>query len=171
MDYIYQELLRQRAVLARLLLGSGKEREEQRVSAGTAERPADLLEESGGWKDARYWAFQTAWPAGNGAVFTEDLTGGGAFGVNLKDGGEAALGRMDSLPAGEEPAAQKGGHRPGKTTAASARRWPFSDADGGEQTERALWLRLETGERSDEKALSRMVQRDARRYDGGFSLY
>ena len=170
MDYIYQELLRQRAALARLLLGGGKEREEQRVSAGAAERPADRLEESGAWENARYGLLQAAWPAGGGAVFTEELTGGGAFGASLEDGGEAAFG-TDRVPAGEEPAAQQGGRRSGERTAASARRWPLSDADGGERTERALWLRLETGERSEEKALSRMVQRDARRYDGGFSLY
>lgn len=170
MDYIYQELLRQRAALARLLLGGGKEREEQRASAGAAERPADRLEESGAWENARHSAFQAAWPAGGGAVFTEELTGGGAFGASLEDGGEAAFG-MDSLPAGEVPAAQKGERRPGERTAASARRWPLSDAGSGERTEQTLWLRLETGERSEEKALSRMVQRDARRYDGGFSLY
>lgn len=170
MDYIYQELMRQRAALARLLLGGGKERKELRMSAGAAERPADRLEESGAWENARYGLLQAAWPAGGGAVFTEELTGGGAFGASLEDGGEAAFG-MDSLPAGEEPAAQQGGRRSGERTAASARRWPLSDADGGERTERALWLRLETGERSEEKALSRMVQRDARRYDGGFSLY
>lgn len=169
MDYIYQELLRQRAALARLLLGGGKEREEQRVSAGAAERPV-RLEESGAWENARYGLLQAVWPAGGGAAFTEDLTGGGAFGVSLENGGEAALG-TDRVPAGEEPAAQQGGRRSGERTAASARRWPLSDADGGERTERALWLRLETGERSEEKALSRMVQRDARRYDGGFSLY
>ena len=169
MDYIYQELLRQRAALARLLLGSGKEREEQRVSAGAAERPADRLRESGAWENARYGLLQAAWPTGGGAAFTEDLTGGGAFGGSLENGGEAALG-TDRVPAGEEPAARKTECRSGERTAASTRRWPLSDA-GSEQTERALWLRLETGERSDEKALSRMVQRDARRYDGGFSLY
>lgn len=168
MDYIYQELLRQRAALARLLLGGGKEREELRRSAGVAERPV-RLEESGAWENARYGLLQAVWPAGGGAAFTEDLTGGGTFGVSLENGGEAALG-TDRVPAGEEPAARKTERRSGEGTAASARRWPLSDA-GSEQTERALWLRLETGERSDEKALSRMVQRDARRYDGGFSLY
>ena len=170
MDYIRQELLRQRAALARLLLGSGKEREEQRVSAGGAERPAARLEESGAWENARYGLLQAAWPAGGGAVFTEELTGGGAFGASLGNGGAAAFG-TDRGSAGEEPAARKTERRSGEGTAASARRWPLSDADGGEQTERALWRRLETGERSEEKALSRMVQRDARRYDGGFSLY
>lgn len=39
----------------------------------------------------------------------------------------------------------------------------------------AAWLETlaeeETGERSGERALSRLIQRDARRYDGGFSLY
>ena len=76
MDYIYQELLRQRAALARLLLGGGKERKELRMSTGAAERPTDRLEESGAWENARYGLLQAAWPAGGGAVFTEELTGG-----------------------------------------------------------------------------------------------
>lgn len=170
MDYIYQELLRQRAALARLLLGGGKEREEQRRPAGTAEMPAGRLEESGGWKNARYGTSQAAWASGGGSAFAEDLADGGGFSASLENGGKAAFG-TDSMPAGEEPTAQKTGRRTIEGAAASVRWWPLSDANGGERKGQAFWLRLETGERSDEKALSRMVQRDARRYDGGFSLY
>ncbi len=169
MDYIYQELLRQRAALARLLLGSGKEREERHTSAGAAALPAVRLEAGGGWKSARYGGPQVVRGPGVSAAFTEGQAGGGGFDASLADDREAVFG-TGGVPAGETPAAREDGCRSGEGTAVLMRQWPLSDA-GGKGAEQALWLRLETGERSGEKALSRAVQRDARRYDGGFSLY
>ena len=54
--------------------------------------------------------------------------------------------------------------------AAAGKRWLLAGSGGEELWQEAL-ARVETGERTGERALSRLIQRDARRYDGGFSLY
>ena len=160
MDYIRRELLRQQAALARLLLGGGKENEEQTsAAAGPARR-----DEASGYPAA----------AGNGPESPWD-----AAAQSLR----RELPLAGRLPKDRRPAAGSGDHGgeavwSGSPAAGEGLRFvrrgsvrPFPPADSDETAEQGFWRRLETGERSDEKALSRMIQRDARRYDGGFSLY
>lgn len=160
MDYIRRELLRQQAALARLLLGGGKENEEQPADAAS---PARRDETSG-------------YP----------VTTGNKTGNPLDTAAKSLrwqLSTVERLPEDRRPTAESGDHGETAAWAGSlaagagprfARRGPvrpFPPADSGETAEQGFWRHLETGERSDEKALSRMIQRDARRYDGGFSLY
>ena len=73
------------------------------------------------------------------------------------------------------PAAAAGGVV--EDAVAGARRAAEAEVPAPEQRSQEQEDRLETlaeeetGERSGERALSRLIQRDARRYDGGFSLY
>ena len=160
MDYIRRELLRQQAALARLLLGGGKENEEQPADAASPARrdetsgyPVTTGNKTGNPLDTAAQSLRRELP------LAERLPEDRRPAVEQRDDGEAAV-WAGSLTAGAGPRfARRGPVR------------PFPPTDSGETAEQGVWRRLETGERSDEKALSRMIQRDARRYDGGFSLY
>ena len=153
MDYIRRELLRQQAALARLLLGGGKENEEQLAdAAGLARRGETSGHPVTAGNKPETPLDTAAQSLRRGLPLAERLPEDRRPAVEQRDDGEAAAWAGPRF-------ARRGPVR------------PFPPADSGETAEQGFWRRLETGERSDEKALSRMIQRDARRYDGGFSLY
>ena len=165
MDYIRQELLRQQAALARLLLGGAAEETVSRT--GWAEKTGgETRLFSGGYSAADTWsgAPQAAEATDGQASVQGHMADGEAAGAEFEwAGGEPP---MDGLPAGATEALAENRRRAagGKgLLAAGGNRWPLAGSGG------TAWT--ETGERSGAEALSRLIQRDARRYDGGFSLY
>lgn len=179
MDYAQEELLRQRRVLAALLF-IGRER----MPRGETAVPAPLQGESArsmvppaarqtnlegagslsglGAADAAEEERLTARPesgaaeaqAGNGAR-PEAASAGAA--VRSADGGrtESRRGKREA-PAGGDSAPQSGSYR--WTEAASVGSFPVARAGTA------------AAGRMEARALSRAIQRDARRYDGSFTL-
>jgi len=161
MDYIREELLRQRAAWAALLLGQPlqeTEGAERKVRAGIAEED-DMA--GGGLKSVAVWG-QSIRLRDSRAAQRQTVTigqaslreaRGGLHGTSApQDGGMAyEMGnlREQRYAAGDLPPGQEGAQervemtilRPGKEGAQEAKR------------------------------LSRIYQQDARRYDGGFTLY
>ena len=177
MDYIRQELLRQRAALARLLLGKNAE-ESADGRTGASQAAGAGREEAGSWSgeaapEAVWGGLSRALRAAGGKRLADSAAEGGApSGIGSpQDGYETVAAGWDE----EENAGEtlKSGRRAAgdeRAPAAAGKRRPTVGNAGG-----AAWLETlaeeETGERSGERALSRLIQRDARRYDGGFSLY
>lgn len=128
MDYVKEELLRQKRALEGLMGGRGSERE--------AAEQEESVQPDGGWelsvepvRRVRKHSFERNWRHGGKSadVDSEALAAGIAEGKDLA----------------EAPAAR-----------AAARGFGFERQSAAEV-----------------RALSRAVQRDARRYDGGFSMY
>ena len=127
MDYVREELLRQRRALEALMLGAAEEERE-------GEEPPPPAED----RLARDAAERRHFPSGvkrDGR--TAPLSGTGAAERRLRRGTE-------------RPAQER-----------TINRWPFKAEDG------AFAVLTQSGARS----LSRVIQRDARRYDGGFTIY
>ena len=163
MDYVQEELLRQQVLLSALMNGvSGKERENaplqaertaameavlRKASAGTG-----LLGESGRGDGPETEALRVrvsddeAVPEGNRAAGrrTTGTAAGRTASLSRRERGSGSAGRAGSGPAG---GAGTGGGR-----------W----VSGSRQT---------AGKTADPQAVSRAIQRDARRYDGGFTIY
>lgn len=186
MDYIREEWHRQRAALAVLLMGRTEtETQRERGANGTAEMPgADAWKAA--WGEERWAVSRSAdWPPGPTAAWTA-LAGAGAMppvgGPRPRPGGEgtawtAGLVSLDGGGVGP------GAATPAETAARGRRRLQELAAHGPANRTMETWdtppeaVRLvtevsrprEAGLRPEE--ISRAIQRDARRYDGGFSLY
>ena len=143
MNYAEQELLRQQKALAVLLLGRPAENVGQ----------AETIEREAGWSAA----FPEVTP--ETAVFKTEERGGAAV---LPTGG-AGNRRSYSQIRGETALAALG---------AASRQRSGVTAEG-EQVGRTVteFFRADVRETPDAETLSRTFQRDARRYDGGFTLY
>lgn len=143
MNYAEQELLRQQKALAVLLLGRTAENVGQ----------AETIEREAGWSAA----FPEETP--ETAVFKTEERGGAAV---LPTGG-AGNRRSYSQIRGETALAALG---------AASRQRSGVTAEG-EQVGRTVteFFRADVRETPDAETLSRTFQRDARRYDGGFTLY
>lgn len=180
MDYIQNELFRQRRLWSTLLLG--KPRREEPAGEVRPESPAGIS----GWGDSS--ATDGRW---TGAGRTGGARGGRLFGTAE----QAASGNAETVGMDGETAArtlmltlrEQSRRRRVSTAQALERRggaWPAGETGGGAPTgsatgetggtDPAAWagesLRV-FREMADPKALSRAFQRDARRYDGGFPLY
>ena len=143
MNYAEQELLRQQKALAVLLLGRTAE------NAGQAE----TIEREAGWSAA----FPEETP--ETAVFKTDENGGAAVLPTGGAGNQRSYGQI------------RGETAPAVLGAVSRQRSGVT-AQGG-QAERTVteFFRADVKEAPDAETLSRTFQRDARRYDGGFTLY
>ena len=143
MNYAEQELLRQQKALAVLLLGRTAE------NAGQAE----TIEREAGWSAA----FPEETP--ETAVFKTEESGGAAV---LPTGGAGNRRSYSQIRRETVPVV------PG----AASRQRSGVTAQGG-QAERTVteFFRADVRETPDAETLSRTFQRDARRYDGGFTLY
>lgn len=204
MNYIREELLRQRMALARLLLGQGIAGETERTAAAL-ERGTMALAES----TAEAGTDPVSWAGWNG-------NWSGPSGTVYRLMGDAATGILDQafVPSGDEEraAAWSGWDRGGTPGYAMPQAWAAEEASGLEQAQK--WLGTAEGEKhgirqlsitgaagqrggvlpstdgtaarerivteviwtgagegDGPKELSLVYQRDARRYDGGFSLY
>ena len=185
MDYIREELLRQRTVLARLLLGQGAEEKAQEQD--TADAAGEYPELSEGadvfWASRRLAAGET-FQSPSGAVRTAEAESWDSYRGFAEDLPDAELRR----------------ERGGEWTGPSPVRFPSA---GGEEMTGYRWLSQEgnknrrsgslfsaapedtlpaertvtetvwadSADETGAKELSRVFQRDARRYDGGFILY
>lgn len=186
MDYIREEWHRQRAALAALLMGR-RETEPQREQAanGMAETPGAGAQ-GAAWGEAP-WAVRgsaqrlpapaEAWaalagegempPAGGPRFGGEVPVAGWAAGVFSLDGGGAG-------PGADSPAemAERRRRRLRELVANGSANRAMETWDAPPEAVRLVTevsLPREAGLRPEE--LSRAIQRDARRYDGGFSLY
>lgn len=199
MDYIREELLRQRAVLARLLLGrtaEEAEREEERA-AGQAE---DIWSDDTQLEGLEEFLASRALAAGERSGRGRRLLQTGeeerweVYNALSEDLSEAALRR--ELGESERAYAAR---RPGETDMVSSTAYRLRETDrragrryavpgtararrtgGISESGEALFvpgnvmdmdIRSAIEETADARELSRVIQRDARRYDGGFTLY
>lgn len=164
MDYVREELARQRLALALLMMGGQAEPSAQ--EDGTA-RQADLLrteadprwERTGSGADgAARWDLSEAGRTVS-AELLYDLEAASVRSAERTGGTKSGTGRTGMASTGE-PAERSAGREPAM-------------AEGGAVRERAvteiLWT--DAGGTSVPGELSRTFQRDARRYDGGFTLY
>lgn len=157
MDYIREELLRQRQALAALLLGGAEESDREREQAAEGPVPAEravpaLLKKDG--RDLGDRAPSRRETAGEVPAETAEVSerdGGGPAGLRGRP--RFSAGRSGMAGTGPAPAGSG---------------WEGPLESGGLPT--VLWAE---GERSAPGAreLSRAFQRDARRYDGGFAPY
>lgn len=164
MDYVREELARQRLALALLMMGGQAEPSAQ--EDGTA-RQADLLrteadprwERTGSGADgAARWDLSEVGRTVS-AELLYDLEAASVRSAERTGGTKSGTGRTGMASTGE-PAERSAGREPAM-------------AEGGAVRERAvteiLWT--DAGGTSVPGELSRTFQRDARRYDGGFTLY
>ena len=164
MDYVREELARQRLALALLMMGGQAEPSAQ--EDGTA-RQADLLrteadprwERTGSGADgAARWDLSEAGRTVS-AELLYDLEAASVRSAERTGGTKSGTGRTGMASTGE-PAERSAGRE-------------SAMAEGGAVRERAvteiLWT--DAGGTSVPGELSRTFQRDARRYDGGFTLY
>lgn len=231
MDYVREELRRQREALSRLLLGSGRTAPVEEESGGDiavryGEKGPDAVpspwreDRSEGTVLAREWRREAAGERTAGALqqaapearwslsleraaeavqgempahefsITEDVWGRAgmrqARGRSFRAGTAEAVSEeprtepIDLLP-GEMPGISSSLHTAETAGTGLASAGPAGDAGApGESEILTHFSRQRTvteilwpggGEATDAKALSRTFQRDARRYDGGFSLY
>lgn len=160
MDYVREELLRQQKLLATLMSGGAK----------TEENPEGEPEQTPGTEES-------LWEASSGTrAFAEGTGGTGPETAALRV-------RMSQPGQGERDPAADG-------DASSEREFPRETSAGGiGAAEPDRWSGIRTGmpdpddwgwtsvvRRSaaggtDAQAVSRAIQRDARRYDGGFTIY
>ena len=131
MDYIQEELLRQKRALEALMTGSVRQMEETAESA-----EAERLREVQGAEEVLRGRMAAAW----------EMAGGERRGLRAGKTGTVETGRGRNGGAVQEIMA------------------------GGAVREVRYVNRGRTAQ-ADVQAISRTIQRDARRYDGGFSLY
>ena len=213
MDYIREELLRQRAVLARLLLGVSDqtaEQEQERAFADgeVSEEDAVLRAEEALFLGSRVLAAGERIRLSRGIARTSAEEQRAAYLDLLQELSEAALGHGSRYERAEYGSVRSGGgqmeaamreayalageeetaplRRNGVLRDSSGRRYVLRNG-GMEKTGRNTVEREETllpevqtvtevvgysgGETESARDLSRVFQRDARRYDGGFTLY
>ena len=182
MEYIREMLLRQRTALARLMLGGAAEEPSETASAPAADRqeaaaPAargtGRLEVTSGGREARRkssaaaGADRQAVPASAGETLRPALARKRAERQYTAAFGPAGAGETANS-AGRGNPMREDGHLAGGGGAA---------IPGGDEAEETLyllpgrWNSGAAGMMESARALSRTVQRDARRYDGGFPLY
>ena len=170
MEYILEELLRQRKALAILMNGGSAEKQDDGGNESTDR-----------WSSGDVAPAETVWDA-----FTETAGEENGYRASTRrNGGGMGAGRnvWDALT--EDAAAESGAASAGKTAAERAG-WQRGRLDSGERTSvrnvglsggagavEAVSVRTVTRwdggtAETDARALSRAVQRDARRYDGGF---
>ena len=176
MDYIREELLRQRAALSRLLLGRTEveEREEQNESVWADENRDDSVLLAGA----------EAFFASRKLADRERLNPQGERTGSTETGYRDASDGFWEEAAGEVPAfawsRTADGHRALRRGRAErvfttrdgtvVRGTEAGSLSGAERTVlETVWADEEKG--TDARELSRIFQRDARRYDGGFTLY
>lgn len=182
MEYIREMLLRQRTALARLMLGGAAEEPSETASAPAADRqeaaaPAERgtgrLEVTSGGREARRKSFAAA-GADRQAVHAS--------------AGETLRSALARKRAERQYTAAFGPAGAGETADSAGRGNPMREdgrlsggggaaIPGGDEAEETLyllpgrWNSGAAGMMESARALSRTVQRDARRYDGGFPLY
>ena len=182
MEYIREMLLRQRTALARLMLGGASEEPSETASAPAADRqeaaaPAERgtgrLEVTSGGREARRKSFAAA-GADRQAVHAS--------------AGETLRPALARKRAERQYTAAFGPAGAGETADSAGRGNPMREdgrlsggggaaIPGGDEAEETLyllpgrWNSGAAGMMESARALSRTVQRDARRYDGGFPLY
>lgn len=182
MEYIREMLLRQRAALGRLMLGGAAEEPSETASAPAADRqeaaaPAERgtgrLEVTSGGREARRKSFAAA-GADRQAVHAS--------------AGETLRPALARKRAERQYTAAFGPAGAGETADSAGRGNPMREdgrlsggggaaIPGGDEAEETLyllpgrWNSGAAGMMESARALSRTVQRDARRYDGGFPLY
>ena len=182
MEYIREMLLRQRTALARLMLGGAAEEPSETASAPAADRqeaaaPAargtGRLEVTSGGREARRKSFAAAGadrqavPASAGETLRPALARKRAERQYTAAFGPAGAGETADSAGRWNPMREDGRLSGGGGTA----------APGGDEAEETLyllpgrWNSGAAGMMESARALSRTVQRDARRYDGGFPLY
>ena len=182
MEYIREMLLRQRTALARLMLGGAAEEPSETASAPAADRqeaaaPAERgtgrLEVTSGGREARRKSFAAAGAdrqavhASAGETLRPALARKRAERQYTAAFGPAGAGETADS-AGRGNPMREDGHLSGGGGAA---------IPGGDEAEETLyllpgrWNSGAAGMMESARALSRTVQRDARRYDGGFPLY
>lgn len=179
MDYIREELLRQQRVLAALM--TGEDRAEKRAPE---KEPAPDRADETAWEETagRLGPADGADTAGRLGKETSPAWAGYAetgLGEGAKGGAAektAAPERWETVRARERWLGD-GGSLKAKSEAAGAA-WQAAAGSVGESGDSwpsgggALWAALPaSGGLADARTLSRAFQRDARRYDGGFSLY
>lgn len=184
MDYIQSVLTRQRQLLSLLLLGGERGAAEDAASAGdvwtwtedagagtvSAVSPAGIFQ-AGGVLPAQGNRASDGYPAAWGAAL---FSGGRAveFPGGALSGGTAAAG---AVPGGQAPVGEAAAYG-GDTAAGESRPVSYVLPSAAAVPGRAgagVWdtAAAGTGAAASARALSRAIERDARRYDGGFSLY
>ncbi len=168
MDYIREELLRQRAALARLLLGGETEQEEE--PAESSEEGMEAVWPAGEevFRNSRKMAamekIQPLWDAGRSA----GAESWGAYGGFYEEASEMAVRRETGFGEARRPhrftVAEINGGRAARLTGQSEDIFP-------EERLSVETVTAPFGEAEGAKEVSRIFQRDARRYDGGFTLY
>ena len=205
MEYILEELLRQRKALAALMNGGAPEKQDSSGEEGPARRePETEASDSWQWTDGTTGGYRGAVSRSSGETAAAEtlwnaymVTGGAEsryLSTALRNGGEMAIsgaaqeileedGRVAFRR--EVGAAENGGVFAGKAAAerASRRLGRFRPGEqafignaklsGGAEAVEMVSVRAVTAwdggtAETDARALSRAVQRDARRYDGGF---
>ena len=182
MEYIREMLLRQRTALARLMLGGAAEEPSETASAPAADRqeaaaPAargtGRLEVTSGGREARRkssaaaGADRQAVPASAGETLRPALARKRAERQYTAAFGPAGAGETADSAGRGNPMREDGRLSGGGGAA----------IPGGDEAEETLyllpgrWNSGAAGMMESARALSRTVQRDARRYDGGFPLY
>lgn len=163
MDYVQEELLRQQVLLSVLMNGvSGGDREE---APSEAERTAAVETALGKtFVGTELWRESSQGDGPETEALRVRVSDGETDPVENRTAGRrmtgAAAGRMGSLSRRE--------------TGSGSARWADSGPAGGAGTGKNRWVsvsRRSAGESADPQAVSRAIQRDARRYDGGFTIY
>lgn len=163
MDYVQEELLRQQVLLSALMNGvSGRDREE---APSQAERTAAVETALG-----KTSAGTGLWgESGQGdRLETEALRVRMSDEETVPEGNRAAGRRMTGAAAGRMGSLSR------RETESGSARWVGSGPAGDAGTGKNRWVsvsRRSAGESADPQAVSRAIQRDARRYDGGFTIY
>ena len=164
MDYVREELLRQQAVLA-ALMGGGRESEtaeqagQRRAAGGAEERLAGDL--SGEWMDSALEGGETN-PGEMGPRVR--LAGSGATRPDALRTGRPSAPGFYGVGGRERPAAWQETMGPVLRMRAGLSE-VFAGGGLGSPDRSAV-----QGS-ADVQAVSRAIQRDARRYDGGFTIY
>lgn len=159
MNYIQEELLRQRRALAALMSGTTAEETEERENNSGAERAA---KKSSGPENV-------AWESSESAASFQDTgeamkRAGGTRKEELSASREAAAGWQDGETSGNHKDGALRSSAPKRSGGWTAlrRTEPWQAGSGAAGTEQPA---------TDLRAVSQGFQRDARRYDGGFSAY
>lgn len=184
MDYIREELLRQQKLLAALMTGGealaenavGKATPAPAMGTGRAETEADKASARSGRRAApaarRYGA--------DGLDEKAESARAAGAGMDADEKGSRADGRGEQRePGGIGSRRTERGRRTAGSGGSAGTLWSAAvgsaggDADIPISGAIAQWepAGFAAGGAADARALSRAFQRDARRYDGGFSLY
>jgi len=184
MNYIETELLRQRAVLARLLLGVPAEAGAEEGASARRQVMADAAGEGGASGEALPGGVRVA--GGSGEVF---FVGGEASGVDGMSWGLPAAGNFRAsagqqtaglrLMAASQEAEQGSRAAPGGRAAMGGGRaappvgYDFGGWDVGRSSVLTVLPGGDTpaGEQASARTVSLWAERDARRYDGGYPTF